>query len=318
MVLNHMTDDSWTISNPIEQQIKQKIEAKGIPLKNWDISIFRGLTTGYNEAFIIDGKKKDELIAQDPKSAEIIKPVLRGRDIRRYNARFSDLWLIYIPWHFPLQNNPEIKGASKAAEKELEKHFPAIYKHLLVHKESLSARNKAETGIRYEWYALQRWAADYYQEFEKEKIIFQEMVQESSFSYDNSSNYFCLDTGRIITGENLLFLLSVFNSKLFFYAIKVFYAGGGLGETGVRMKHTFFQNFNVPILSKEFQQPFDNLVNQILSAKAADPTADTTALENRIDELVYKLYDLTYDEVKVIDPEFWLRKEEYEIFKIDN
>ena len=80
--------------SPIEQKIKEKIEAIGTPLKDWDVSINYGIKTGYNEAFIIDGKKKDELIAEDPKSAEIIRPILRGRDIKRYSYEFADLYLI--------------------------------------------------------------------------------------------------------------------------------------------------------------------------------------------------------------------------------
>ena len=83
-ILNNLGEDSWIILSPEENSIKQKIERIGTPLKDWDINIYRGVLTGFNEAFIIDGKKKDELIAKDPKSAEIIKPILRGRDIKRY------------------------------------------------------------------------------------------------------------------------------------------------------------------------------------------------------------------------------------------
>ena len=92
--LNNLSEESWVISSKAEYEIKKRIEEFGTPLKDWDISIYRGVLTGFNKAFIIDGEKKDELIAQDPKSAEIIKPVLRGRDIKRYKAEFADLWLI--------------------------------------------------------------------------------------------------------------------------------------------------------------------------------------------------------------------------------
>ena len=86
--------NSWCILSPIEQSIKRKIEAVGVPLKDWNISINYGIKTGCNEAFIIDGATKDALIAQDPKSAEIIRPILRGRDIKRYSYEFADKWLI--------------------------------------------------------------------------------------------------------------------------------------------------------------------------------------------------------------------------------
>lgn len=160
-ILQNFTKNSWCILNPIEQSIKDKIEKIGVPLKDWDIKIYRGILTGCNEAFIIDGATKDALIAQDPKSAEIIRPILRGRDIKRYSYEFADKWLIYVPWHFPLHKDTSITGASKEAEHEFEKQYPAIYNRLLSYKPILEKRNKAETGIRYEWYALQRCAATY-------------------------------------------------------------------------------------------------------------------------------------------------------------
>ena len=246
--------------------------------------------TGYNEAFIIDGKKKDELIAEDPKSAEIIRPLLRGRDIKRYSYEFADLYLLFIPWHFPLHNDSSIVGASLEAEKAFEKQYPAIYNHLLQHKIGLSNRNKAETGIRYEWYALQRWGANYWEDFSKQKIIFQEMVQEPSFILDNEGVYMCLDTARIITGENLEILLAIMNSKLFFYSVKTFYGGGGLGETGIRMKHTFFENFPMPSFSN---QDIKLLVDII----------STNNLENiqDIDSIIYKSYNLSNEEIEFIE-----------------
>lgn len=88
------TKEAWVILNPIEQSIRNKIEKYGVPLKDWNISINYGIKTGCNEAFIIDGAKRAELIATDPKSDEIIRPILRGRDIKRNGYEFADLWLI--------------------------------------------------------------------------------------------------------------------------------------------------------------------------------------------------------------------------------
>ena len=166
------SSESWVILSEIEQRIKTKIEAVGTPLKDWDINIYRGILTGCNEAFIIDKVKKEEILAncqtneERQKTAEIIRPILRGRDIKRYGYEFADLYLLFIPWHFPLHlAKPEIKGASLEAEKAFENQYPAIYNHLLQFKKELSNRNKAETGIRYEWYALQRWGANYWEVF---------------------------------------------------------------------------------------------------------------------------------------------------------
>jgi len=318
--LTDLSEQSWVILSPQEQIIKEQTEKVGTPLKDWDINIYRGVLTGFNEAFIINGKTKDELIAKDPKSAEIIKPILRGRDIKRYKAEFVDLWLIFITWHFPLHKDPSISGASQKAEKAFREQYPAIYNHLLQYKEKLSKRNKAETGIRYEWYALQRCAATYYTEFEKEKIVFQEMVQYSSFIYDTQNN-FSLDTGRILTGERIKFLTALLNSSLFFYSIKNFYGGGSLGTKGVRMKHTFFERF--PAIRTKKTYFIETLVDYILYLK--DPTngnlterADNEHIalffEDVIDGCVFELYfedhmkerninilDMVTEQLKLID-----------------
>ena len=188
------------ILSDIEQRIKAKIEAIGTPLKDWDISINYGIKTGFNYAFIIDGTKRSALIAQDPKSEEIIRPILRGRDIKRYGYEFADLYLLFIPWHFPFHLlKPEIKGASQEAEEVFKSQYPAIYNHLLQYKTELSNRNKSETGIRYEWYALQRWGANYWEDFSKPKIIYQELTQGSSFYLDKDSQFWVSNTGYLIT-----------------------------------------------------------------------------------------------------------------------
>lgn len=110
-ICSFSNSNSWVILNPIEQRIKEKIERIGTPLKDWDINIYRGVLTGYNEAFIIDGEKRNELIKQDPKSAEIIRPVLRGRDIKRYGYEFADLYLIttFPSLNIEIENYPAIK-----------------------------------------------------------------------------------------------------------------------------------------------------------------------------------------------------------------
>lgn len=227
-------DDIWIISNPIEQQIKQKIELKGTPLKDWDIEIFRGVLTGYNEAFIIDTDKRNELVKEDPKCAEIIKPILRGKDINRYNADWANLWLINT--HNGYNGTPRINIEG----------YPSIKNHLDNYLPQLEKRyDKGDTP-----YNLRNCA--YVSKFFEEKIIYQEMVQKGEFLFDTNNN-FCLDTGRIITGKHLKYLLSLLNSKLFFFAIKNYYGGGGLGTTGVRMKHTFFEKFPAILLYNQEQ-----------------------------------------------------------------
>ena len=163
---------------PIEQSIKRKIESVGVPLKDWNIQINYGIKTGYNDAFIITSQKRDEILSncsseeERSKTDEIIRPILRGRDIKKYGYNWADLWLIWVPWHFPLHNDTSIQGASERAEQAFQAQYPALYKHLSAFKKELSSRNKAETGIRYEWYALQRWGANYWEEFFKPYLRF--------------------------------------------------------------------------------------------------------------------------------------------------
>lgn len=164
------SSESWVILSPIEQSIKRKIEAVGKPLKDWDIQIYRGVLTGCNEAFIIDEAKRAEILSncqsedERKRTEAIIRPILRGRDIRRYGYDWAGLYIVYIPWHFPLHLDPTITGASEKAEEAFKTSYPSVYNHLEGYKDTLKKRNQAETGIRYEWYALQRWGANYWDE----------------------------------------------------------------------------------------------------------------------------------------------------------
>ncbi|EGD33589.1 Eco57I restriction-modification methylase domain-containing protein [Capnocytophaga sp. oral taxon 338] len=281
------SDESWVILSEIEQRIKAKIEAIGTPLKEWNISINYGIKTGFNDAFIINGEKRAELIAQDPKSAEIIRPILRGRDIKRYGYEFADLYLLFIPWHFPLhQRTPEIKGASKEAEKAFENQYPAIYNHLLQYKEELSNRNKAETGIRYEWYALQRWGANYWEDFYKQKIVYPETTQGAYFALD--TNKVMLDkTCFMIISDKPKFLIALLSSRLYEFSYKSIFSSIELGVSGYQYnKHALIR---LPIIepSQEIEQEIITLLDQKEYSK--------------IDTLVYKLYNLSEEEIIFIE-----------------
>lgn len=305
--IKNLNQDSWIILSPQEQKIKEKIERIGAPLKEWDINIYRGVLTGYNKAFIIDGKTKDELITKDSKSAEIIKPLLRGRDIKRYKAEFADLWLIFIPWHFPLHNDNAISGNSKKSEKAFQKKYSAIYEHLLQHKDKLSKRNKEETGIRYEWYALQRCAATYYKEFEKEKIVWKRIGSVIRFSYSKNSEL-CLDSTVIAVGNKIKYLTALLNSKLHIRELLINSPKTGTGDVIISVQA--LNPLLVHIPNNKTAKPFETLADKIISKKEAGK--DTTTEEQKIDLMVYKLYELTFEEVKIVDPEFNMKKQEYE------
>ncbi len=307
--LTKLSGDAWFIGSNEEQKLKEKIEKIGKPLKDWDVKIYYGIKTGLNDAFIIDTEKRNEILANCQDEAErerteaIIKPILRGRDIKRYYYEWAGLWVIFIPWHFPLHEDLSIQGASEKAEIEFEKQLPSVYNHLLQFKDALSKRNKEETGIRYEWYALQRCAATYYPEFEKEKVVYSEIVRQPQFFYD-TEKFYVEATSFLMTGECIKYICGLLNSNPVSYFFKHWYAGGGLGKEGYRYKKAFLENLPLPPITPSNEaivKQIEELVDKILKAKKQNLQADTSEWEKEIDKLVYRLYDLTEEEIRIIE-----------------
>ncbi|GAA7275650.1 class I SAM-dependent DNA methyltransferase [Helicobacter pylori] len=311
MKQNALSTESFIFADAVLLDLRDKMESVGAPLKDWDIQIYRGILTGANEAFIIPTEKREEILnacktQEERKRTEaLIKPILRGKDIKRYSYEWAGEWVIFIPWHFPNTNNPKNMEEN---EQDFSIHYPIIYSHLLSHKDKLLKRNKDETGKRYEWYCLQRWAANYYQDFEKEKIVYGEIVQEPRFYLDNGEcelGYFYAEaTSFILTGEHLRYLLGMLHSKLITFAFKTFYAGGGLGESGYRYKKAFIERLPIPKITSKNQKLADKITDcaeAILALKEKDPKANTLDLEKEIDALVYQLYNLTDEEIKIIE-----------------
>ena len=250
----------------------------GTPLKDWDINIYRGLLTGYNDAFIITTQKRDELLSncqsEDEKrrTEELIRPILRGRDIKRYGYNWAELWLI--------NTHNGVKGRIPRIKIE---DYPAIKAHLDSYWKNI--KDRADQGDTP--YNLRNCA--YLEDFNRPKILFQEIVQESQFMIDIDGTFFCNDTGRIIVGEGLYHLLGVMNSTLFFYSIKSFYGGGILGDHGIRMKHTFFEKFPCIPIQERISRMAEHL------SKNPEPK-----IQSELDDLVFKMYGLTKDEVNYI------------------
>jgi len=261
---NETAISSFVILSDIEKRIKEKIEKIGTPLKDWDIQINYGIKTGYNEAFIIDGKTREELIEKSKPTdlSSIIRPILRGRDIKKYGYEFADLWLLYIPWHFPLHKKPNITGASEEAEKEFQKQYPDIYEHLLKYKKELSARNKAETGIRYEWYALQRWGANYMDNFYKQKIIYSETnnSDETKVGFDEKGEYFTDKTCFILLGKTEIITKHIYklmSSKVFTWYMKM--TSPLLGTQGISLTKESVETFPACPIGKNYDLTDDEI-----------------------------------------------------------
>lgn len=304
---NSLSKESFTFSDENTSALKAKIERIGTPLKEWQgLNIYRGILTGYNEAFIITTEKRNEILANCKDEAEkeltakLIRKMLRGRDIKRYSYEWAGLWVIFIPWHFPNVEKPKTMSEN---EQDLKEQYPSLYKHLLSHKERLSKRNKDETGIRYEWYCLQRWGANYYQEFEREKIVYPcIMAKEPCFSYETSFA-FAMAPANIITSNSdiLKYILAFLNSDFIYLMLRKFYMGGGIeGE----LKTNNLEKLPIPKINSKNQKLADeliNLVDEILKVKEQDKNANTQELENKINSIVYKLYNLTEEEIKIIE-----------------
>ncbi len=296
-----MTANAWFIGSNTEQKLKEKIAKLGKPLKDWDVIISYGIKTGLNEAFIIDTATKDCLCREDPKSEELLKPILRGRDIKRYSYNWAGLWVIV---------------AKYISHKEIPKIYPAIYRHLCKFEEELKKRGQCQysRGYRannaYDYPGQHHWLEldnnpklEYLYEFEKEKLVWQEIAQEPTYSYD-IDGMFCNDTGRILTGNNIKYMLGFFNSYFFRYTFSHYYAGGALGERGIRFKSEFMKEYPIPPITSQNEQiikEIESIVTQIIDIKKVDFRKDTLKLEREIDELVYKLYDLTPEEIAIVE-----------------
>ena len=282
-ICDFSSSDSWVILSPIEQSIKRKIEAVGTPLKDWDIQINYGIKTGFNDAFIISTEKRNEILSncktedERKRTVELIRPILRGRDIKRYGYDWANLWLIYIPWHFPYQFDESIQGASKKAEDAFREQYPAVYSHMLQYKEPLSKRNKAETGIRYEWYAMQRWGAKYWEDFSRPKIVYPETTQGAYFAFDDKGLYIDKTCFMLIT-DDAEYLQHTLSSRLFEFAYKRIFSSVELGEHGYQYnKHALVK---LPVIKPHKSFILDG---------------------NNVDEQIYKLYGITNEEIRVIE-----------------
>jgi methylase of polypeptide subunit release factors len=290
----YLDENIWQIENETNLRLKQKIEKDSQTLESINtINIYRGVTTGFNPAFIIDEGKRNELINEDKGNKDIIKPLLQGRNIKKWIFNQTNDYLIFTR-----------KGINI-------KKYPLIEKHLSIFKQNLQPGQGRKPG-NYLWYEIQDNTA-YYEEFEKEKIIWGLTSDKWTFAYDNE-NHFLPSNGYILTSSELSikYLLALMNSKLmeyYFGFIGIMTAGGAF-----TLKQETVREFPIKKIHRQQQNNFIRLVENILSLKKQNQ--DTISLEQEIEILVYKLYGLYHNEVKIIDPDFWLNEEEYNKFEV--
>ena len=272
------TSESWVILSPVENSIRSKMRTRGIPLSEWDLSINYGIKTGFNEAFIISTEKKDELIAADPKSAEIIRPILRGRDIKRYQYSFADLWLINVHNGIKSKNIPPVNIND----------YPAIKKHLEQFYSKLAKRaDKGDTP-----YNLRNCV--YMNDFSEQKIVWGNLCLSAQFALAEEGYFINAPSPMIVPGNK--YILAVLNSRLGDWYIRQL----GVTRNGgyFEYKPMFVEQLPVPMIPDNEQANFIRMVDKVLIAKTLGE--NSSMLEEEIDKLVYLLYGLTEEEISFI------------------
>jgi hypothetical protein len=297
--VSRLNDKGWILADKVCLKVIDDLEKNSITLDKYlNEKVYYGLKTGLNEAFVISEDERRRLIKESKSSAEVIKSFVEGKDVKAYSKIIPKNYLIYIPWHFPLHENSSIKGASEKAEERLKNEYPAIYQHLLGFKEKLEARNKAETGIRYEWYALQRFGSTYWKEFDEDKIIYPNICKQPEFSYDKEKLYTNQKCFIIPTKD--LFLLGVLNSELMYFWFEMYLPKlrGGFYEPN----YAIFKNFPVRKIepkNKEMLLEREKITKRVekileLNSKSKNKEAETECLyyRNEINKSVYKIYGI--------------------------
>ena len=282
--------ESWVILSPIEESIRRKIEAVGTPLKDWDISIYRGVLTGYNEAFIISTAKRDEILAncqteeERQRTEALIRPILRGKDIKRYGYDWAGLWLIAtFPTHqYDIEQYPAVKQHLLSFGMERLEQTGRSY---VINGEVVKARKKTSG----KWFETQDSIA-YWEDFEKPKIMYPNMTKYLPFAYDNG----CFLTNQkcfIITGKHIAYLTAFLNSSIFKYCFRDAFPElqGGTRE----LSKVFFDKISVLQVDDKTNERFVTLVEDIQAAY-------TTQKAKAIDALLFELYGLSEEDKEVI------------------
>lgn len=269
------------ILSPVEQSIKRKIESIGTPLKDWNIKIYRGILTGYNEAFIIDRKKKDELISADPKSAEIIRPILRGRDIKRYGFDFADQYIIatFPSKNYNIDDYPAVKEYLLSFGIE---RLEQSGKQYTINGEIVKSRKKTNN----KWFETQD-SISYWDDFSKQKIVWGNLCLSAQYAWVEDEMYVNAPS-PFITNANK-YILALLNSKVVDWYIKML----GVSRNGgyYEYKPMFVEMAPIPHPSSNIQLEIETLVDKLLSSKMNK--RDFSSYEKQIDEIVFSIYGIS-------------------------
>ena len=292
-ICNFSNEESWVILSPIEQSIKRKIESVGTPLKDWDIKIYRGVLTGYNDAFIISTEKRDEILSncqtedERLRTAELIRPILRGRDIKRYGYNWADLWLIatFPSRHYDIEDYPAVKNHLLLYGKE---RLEQTGKKYIINEEEIKARKKTSN----KWFETQD-SISYWEDFNKPKIVWKRVGSILRFCYNNNGAL-GLDSTCFATGNNIEFICCVLNSPMGHYLLKDA-PKTGTGDLLISVQAV--EPIKVPIITKEQNSIFEEALKELIHY-------NSTEKEKEISHKVFDLYNLSHEEQKYIESNF--------------
>ena len=282
------SSESWSILSEIERSIKEKIEAVGTPLKDWDIQINYGIKTGFNDAFIIDSVKRNEILSacqteeERQRTAEIIRPILRGRDIKRYGYEFDDQYIIatFPSRQYNIDDYPALKEFLLSFGIE---RLEQTGKEYIIDDEKVKARKKTNN----KWFETQD-SISYWDEFSRPKIIWKRVGSIIRFSYDEKG-LFGLDSTCFATGNHIQYLCCVLNSSMGHYLLN------GAPRTGtgdLLISVQAVEPVRVPVID-DSDEAFSLLIKRFIN----DPSIE---LDDEIDNVIFDLYGLSPDEREYI------------------
>ncbi|AYN68827.1 hypothetical protein D1013_16285 [Euzebyella marina] len=303
IMLDSLSDEGWIILEPMDFSILNRIKEAGVTLKNWDVEFYRGMLTGFNEAFYIDGQKRKELIQQDPNNENIIKRLIRGREIRRWRYEFNDNYAIYP--HNGVRENRQ-KGTEAIPRINVERDYPIIYDHLLKYKDKDSPLAVQKPDGTYQtlidrtdqgdhWTNLRNCA--YIMQLEDEKLVWLAITDRPAFAYDNKSTYVS-NPSYFMSGKHLKYLLGCLNSRVIQWYMDKITSSTGQGTNqwnkmyiellpiplpnnlSLETKVETLSEYLTFINSSEVSEVFENISEESI----------TELLENVLDMMVYELY----------------------------
>ena len=284
--------ESWVILSSIEQSIKNKIESVGVPLSKWNITIYRGVLTGFNDAFIISSETRDEILrncADDDerkRTDAIIRPILRGRDVQRFNYDWANTYIIAtLPSrHYDIDDYPSIKNFLLSFGMERLEQTGKVH---IINKEKIKSRKKTNN----KWFETQD-SISYWDDFNKPKIVWKRVGSILRFSFDNTG-IMALDSTCFATGEHIEFLVALLNSKMGHYLLK---DSPKTGTGDLLISVQAIEPLKVPVPSEKQENSIKQIMFEIMNGNKQK--------EKDLNKYIYDLFKLSPDEVEFIQQNY--------------